>query len=156
MNGLYRHGKEQTMKIKAKLSVLAFIAFGGIVDAAEQTTVAERTTTVTDPVKIAKILSAIPAIHGTLADRLTTARMRVTAVSITRLTREDIADEPARLHLKAGDTAIRVFGVGFTDHVAKVSGCELWDSPSLLKHGSTYYPADKTSNWLLTGQCIAP
>ncbi len=144
------------MKIKAKLSVLAFIAFSGTVNAVDQTTVAERTTTVTDPVKIAKILSAIPAINGTLADRLATARLRVTALSITRLTREDIADEPARLHLKAGDTAIRFFGVGFTDHVATVSGCKLWDTSSFLKHGSTYYPDDKTSNWLLTGQCIAP
>lgn len=57
------------MKIKAKLSVLAFITFSGTVNAVDQTTVAERTTTVTDPVKIAKILSTIPAINGTLGKR---------------------------------------------------------------------------------------
>lgn len=144
------------MKIKAKLSVLALIAIGGTASAADQTTVAERTITITDPVKIGKILGAIPAIHGTLADRLTAARLKVTALGITRLTREDAADEPARLHLKAGDTAIKIFASGFTDHVANISECELWDSPSFLKHGSTVYPDDKTSNWLLTGQCIAP
>lgn len=144
------------MKITAKLSVVALIVMGGTALAADQTTVAERTTTVTDPVKIAKILGAVPAIHGTLADRFTIARLRVTALGITRLTREDVADEPASLHLKAGDTAIKVFASGFADHVADISGCELWDSPSFLKHGSTVYPDDKTSNWLLTGQCIAP
>ncbi|HDR8918776.1 TPA: hypothetical protein QDA94_004185 [Burkholderia vietnamiensis] len=145
-----------TRKLKATLGVLALIAISETVRAADQTTVAERTTTITDPVKIAKILSAVPAIDGTLADRLTVARLRVTALSITRLTSEDVADEPARLHLKAGDTAIRIFGSGFANGVAKVSGCNLWESPSFVKHGSTYYPDDKTSNWLLTGQCIAP
>lgn len=58
--------------------------------------------------------------------------------------------------MKPGDKAIRVFASGYADGVAKASWCELWDSPSFLKHGSTYYPDDKTSNWLLTGHCVAP
>ncbi|WP_157653344.1 hypothetical protein [Burkholderia ubonensis] len=144
------------LNIKARLSVLGIIAVTTCVKAEDQGTVADRTTTVADPVKIGKILSAIPAIHGSLADRLTTARMTPTQLSITKLTREDVADESPRRHLKAGDTAIRIFTRGSTDGVVKVAGCELWDSPSILKHGSIYYPDDRTSNWLLTGQCIAP
>ncbi|WP_124921044.1 hypothetical protein [Burkholderia sp. Bp9099] len=118
-------------------------------------TVADRTTEITDPVKIDKILSAIPAIQGSLADRLAAARLRPTQLNVTRLTHVDIADGTPRLHLKAGDTAIKIFTRGSTDGRVKAAGCELWDSPSILRHGSTYFADDKTSNWLLTGQCIA-
>ncbi|QUO23817.1 hypothetical protein KEH57_09445 [Burkholderia cenocepacia] len=144
------------MKIEKKLSLLALVVVSGIVGASEQTTVAERTVSVTDPVKVNKILSEIPTIQGTLADRLAAVRLKAKSVDITRLSDEDVADTPAKYRLKAGDTAIRIFTSGFPDGVAKVSGCALWDSPSILKHGSTYYPDDKTSNWLLTGQCSAP
>ncbi|MEB2499522.1 hypothetical protein [Burkholderia cenocepacia] len=144
------------MKIEKRLSLLALFAISGIVAASEQTTVAERTISITDPVKINKILSEVPTVQGTLADRLTAVRLKAKSLDIIRLTDEDVADTLTKYHLKAGDSAIRIFTSGFPDGVAKVSGCALWDSPSILKHGSTYYPDDKTSNWLLTGQCSAP
>ncbi|MDN7742067.1 hypothetical protein [Burkholderia gladioli] len=147
---------EGELKIIEKLCVLCLITVAHTVSAKDQGTVADRTTEITDPVKIGKILGAIPAVQGTLADRLTAARLRPTQLSITRLTREDVADWLPRLHLKAGDTAIRIFTRGATEGRVKVAGCELWDSPSILRHGATYFADDKTSNWLLTDQCIAP
>lgn len=144
------------LNVNIKLCVLCLIAVASAASAEDQGTVADRTTEITDPVKIGKILSAIPAVQGTLADRLTAARLRPTQLNVTRLTHEDVADWLPRLHLKAGDTAIRIFTRGSIDGRVKVAGCELSDSPSILRHGATYFADDKTSNWLLTGQCIAP
>ncbi|MBB3004998.1 hypothetical protein FHX57_007385 [Paraburkholderia tropica] len=144
------------MNVNVKLSVLCLIAVVAAARAEDQGTVADRTTEITDPVRIGKILHAIPAIQGSLADRLTAARLIPTQLNVTKLTHEDVADWTPRLHLKAGDTAIRIFTRGSIDGRVKVAGCELWDSPSILRHGATYFPDDMTSNWLLTGQCIAP
>ncbi|WP_413460474.1 hypothetical protein [Herbaspirillum huttiense] len=111
---------------------------------------------ITDPVKIAKVLGSVPTVKGSLADRLTEAGMRPVYIKVSRLSRDDLADFPARFRLKPGDAMIAIATKGFVDGVGRVQGCDLWSSPTLLKGGSTYYPYDKTSNWLLTGQCIAP
>lgn len=144
------------MNYKAILTSVAFVAFFGNARGADMTTVSERTTKVNDPVKIAKVLAAIPTIRGSLADLLTQARLKPIELRITRLNSEDVAYERPQYHLRPGDTAIQILLGGTNDSIIKVAGCELWSSPTILKHGSTYFPDDKSSNWLLTGRCIAP
>jgi len=106
--------------------------------------------TVSDPVQISKILHAIPALGGDLGSRLDSAGMRVTAIHIDPISKNDVADDP--LHWTLGDVQISIF----TDGQPLTNGCDVLGSPTFIKRHGKYLPQDRTGVWLITGKCALP
>jgi hypothetical protein len=103
-----------------------------------------------DPLEISKVLHAIPAISGDLGSRLQTAGLKVTAISIGRITKGDVAENPK--HWALGDIELQILTEG--DPIA--DGCRIMGSPTLIKRRGKYLPQDRTGVWLLTGHCALP
>lgn len=103
-----------------------------------------------DPVAISSFLHSIPAHRGDLASRIAAAGLTVEAVTIHKMTREDVAEDP--LHIKLGDSEIHVLTKGHPD----AGACRILGSPDIIQRGSMYLPQDRTGVWLLTGRCALP
>ena len=106
--------------------------------------------TVSDPVQISTILHAIPAIGGDLGSRLDSAGLRVTAINIDPISKDDVADDPQRWAL--GDVQVSIF----TEGQPLTDGCDVLGSPTFIKRRGKYLPQDRTGVWLTTGKCALP
>lgn len=106
--------------------------------------------TVSDPIQISKILHAIPTFGGDLGSRLDSAGLRVTAINIDPISKDDVADDPQRWAL--GDIQVSIF----TDGQPLTDGCDVLGSPTFIKRHGKYLPQDRTGVWLTTGKCALP
>lgn len=112
---------------------------------------------VNDPAQVARILDAIPAVKGSMNDRIAVAKLHVESLYLTKLSKEDISDEADAegYHLNIGDTSIQIYAKGphgIDSMHSRELGCDLYPSNiGVFKHGSTYYPEFPTGKCLMTG-----
>lgn len=103
--------------------------------------------TIHDTVGIAKIVHSIPSAGGDIAQRLYDSGAKIDYISVHKITREDVQEDPE--HVTMGDQEITIYTQGdFTD-----APCQLLGDPRFIKRKSRYIPQSRTAAYLLTGSC---
>lgn len=103
--------------------------------------------TIHDTVGIAKIVHSIPSAGGDIAQRLYDSGAKIDYISVHKITREDVQEDPE--HVTMGDQEITIYTQGgFTG-----APCQLLGDPRFIKRKSRYIPQSRTAAYLLTGSC---
>ena len=103
--------------------------------------------TIHDTVGIAKIVHSIAAAGGDIAKRLHDSGAKIEYVSVHKITRGDVQEDPE--HVTMGDQEIPIYTQGdFTG-----APCQLLGDPRFIKRKNRYIPQSRTAAYLLTGSC---
>jgi hypothetical protein len=137
--GVCSTNRKILMKQVLMVGALSAILFSNTALAEDQT--------IHDTVGIAKIVHSVPAAGGDIAKRLYDSGAKIEYVSVHKITREDVQEDPE--HVTMGDQEITIYTQGdFTG-----APCQLLGNPSFIKRKNRYIPQSRTAAYLLTGSC---